>query len=341
MKRRLILHIGAHRTATSALQTYLFDNFKNLKTKGFLYPFRVRRHLKLMNQIFAGKRDVREAAETIAQRADDHPEDIHTIILSDEDICLRQDLSLLGQFREIFDVKVVFTLRRQDTWLESWFLQNIKWQWNDKLSHCSLAEFMAMREDFHWIHYDRYVRHLEQVFGADNIILNIHEKQQMQGGPIETFCHSIGLTDTSGFTSPARMNESFPPKISEFMRCLPLDQAPTDYRSMLTSVCAGIGRGLSGGDATQSERIVPHADRGELMRHYQSGNHALAQRYFDRDALFLDPLPGPDAPITDMTLPADSYVLMEQFVAPLMKAIIQNQKKDAEKPPQDAAKTGT
>jgi len=322
VKRRLILHIGAHRTATSALQTYLHDNFQPLKTQGVLYPFRVRRHLKLMNQIFAEKRELQDTAKIITTRADAHTEDIHTVVLSDEDICLRKDLSLLGQFRDTFDVKVVFTLRRQDIWLESWFLQNVKWQWNEKLSHCSLDEFLAMREDFHWIHYDRYVRHLEQVFGKENIILNIHEKQQMQGGPIETFCNSIGLTNTKSFAAPAHMNESFSPKISEFMRCLPLDEASAHYRNTLTSACAGISHTLDGGNKKQSERIIAHADRIALMQKYQDGNRALAQRYFDRDQLFFDPLPDADAPLADMTLPTNSYQLMEQFVAPLLRAII-------------------
>ena len=330
MTRRLILHIGAHRTATSALQTYLHENFSQLKTQGYFYPFKVRRHIKLMNQIFAGNRDVQEAADTINKRADAHPEDIHTVVLSDEDICLRRDLSPLAQFRDSFDVKVVFTLRRQDTWLESWFLQNIKWQWNEKLSHCSLDEFLAMREDFHWIHYDRYVRHLEELFGKDNIILNIHEKQQMQGGPIETFCHSIGLADTSSFTDPPHMNESFSPKISEFMRCLPLGTAPVNYRNMLTSACADIDRTLNGTGKSQSERIIPHAERLALMAQYQEGNRALAQRWFGRDELFLDPLPDADTPLTDMTLPADSYQVMEQFVAPLLAAIIRNQNRQSQ-----------
>lgn len=331
MTRRLILHIGAHRTATSALQTYLYENFRPLKAKGFLYPFQVRRHLKLMNQIFAGKRDLQDVAKTINERADNHAEDIHTIILSDEDICLRKDLSRLGQLRETFDVKVVFTLRRQDTWLESWFLQNIKWQWNEKLSHCSLDEFLAMRDDFHWIHYDQYIQHLETVFGKDNVILNIHERQQMQGGPMETFCSSIGLTDTSGFTAPAHMNESFSPKISEFMRCLPLGTANNHYRNILTSACAGIARDLSAGDdKSQSERMIPHADRIALMADYQDGNTAVAQRYFGRDQLFFEPLPTPDTPLADMALPTDSYQLMQQYVGPLVAAIIQNQAKQSE-----------
>lgn len=330
MKRTLILHIGAHRTATSALQAYLHANFDNLQDKGFFYPFKIRRHNKLVNQLLnknplrsGGQRAPKEVAQDLNARADSkHGKTIHSIILSDEDICTRRNLAPLAKFRDWFDVKVVFTLRRQDTWLESWFFQNIKWQWNKKLSHCTFDEFLAMREEFHWIHYDRYLQHLENLFGKDNIILNVHEKGQMTNGPIETFCDSIGLTDRTGFTAPAHMNESYSPAISEFMRCLPLGEAPDHYRGVLTTACARIDREILGGKKKQSERLMPPDQRAAIMAEYEKGNRAVAQRYFGRDPLFLETLPAADAPLATMALPADSYELMQTLVAPLIQAII-------------------
>ena len=338
MKRTLILHIGAHRTATSALQEYLHANFGQLQEKGFFYPFKVRRHLKLMNNLFSGERNPAEVAQTLTKRADKRPHPIRTVILSDEDICMRRDLSVLAAFREWFDVKVVFTLRRQDSWLESWFFQNIKWQWNKKLSHCTFDEFIAMREDFHWIHYDRYLRHLETLFGQENIIVNVHERDQMKGGPIETFCDSIGLTDREGFSAPPHINESYSPAMSEFMRCLPLDEAHPGYRGVLTQACADIDKALHGGGRKQSERLMPPAQRAAVMADYAAGNRAVAQRYFGREELFFDPLPGADAPLARMELPADSYALMRDLVTPLMQAVIAHQA--AEKAEQKAEQQG-
>ena len=322
LKPRLILHIGAHRTATSALQDFLHANVEPLQEKGFLYPFQVRRHVKLMNDFFAGRRQVSEIGKKLSTRMINRKKALHTMILSDEDICMRRDLSVLAEFREWFDVKVVFTLRRQDTWLESWYFQNIKWQWNPKLSHCTFPQFMDMRDDFHWIHYDAYVRHLESLFGAENLILNVMEKEQMPQGPIETFCDSIGLTDREGLTPPAHINESFSPLISEFMRCMPLDQAPPSYRNVLTGAFASVDRKLSGGRKTQSERLLTHRQRSKLLAEYEAGNHALAQRYFNRDKLFLAPLPGPREPLADMNLPKDSETLLKDYMAPLLSALI-------------------
>ena len=324
MKRKLILHIGAHRTATTSLQNYLLANFHNVQREGFFYPYKIARHQKLMGNLFNGGRKPESVAEDLSARADKREHAIHTIVLSDEDICMRRDLSVLAKFRQWFDVKIVFTLRRQDTWLESWFFQNIKWQWNAHLSHCTFEEFLAKREEFHWIRYNRYLQHLETLFGQENIILNIHEKAQMAGGPIETFCDSIGLIDREGFHAPAHINESFSPTISEFMRCLPLDQAPEPYRDMLVSAFARINTRLSDGQSRQSERLMPPDQRAALMAEYDLGNRAVAQRYFGRDELFLEPLPGPDASLARMELPTDSYVLMQDLVAPLLQEIIEH-----------------
>ena len=327
MKRTLVLHIGAHRTATTALQDYLYANFFKLQDEGFFYPYKIRRHRKLMTNILNGNRSPEGVATDISGRADKREQDIHTIILSDEDVSMRRDLSILAEFRAYFDVKVVYTLRRQDTWLESWFFQNIKWQWNKKLSHCTFDEFLGMREDFHWIHYGRYVSHLEELFGQENIILNVLEKDQMPQGPIVAFCDSIGLINRDGFHPAAHTNQSYSPMVSEFMRCLPLDKAPDDFRNILAKACAKIDHDLTGSSEKHSERLMPPAQRAAIMAEYADGNRSIAQHYFGRDALFLEPLPAADAPLAQMALPDDSYALMRDLVAPLMQEIITHQKR--------------
>lgn len=335
VKHSLIFHIGAHRTATSAVQEYLHGNIPALKQLGFLYPFMTRRHVHMINQLFNGARSPQQVSADLVERIKAHDMDLHSVVLSDEDICMRQDISLLGEFKDKFNVKVVFSLRRQDLWLESWYLQNIKWQWNPRLSHCTLPEFLRLREEFHWIHYDRYVRHLEKVFGRENVILTLYEPGQMPpGGAVQMFCDSIGLQPTADFVSPARVNPSFSPQVSEFMRCLPLDAAPEKYRAMLTAACAEIDSQARRQQALiqQGEQgpplLIPHGQREAIMAKYARGNRALARRYFDREALFLDPLPEPGTPLTEMGLPSDSYQLMAEFVAPLLQAMIRRRRQE-------------
>ncbi|MEJ2520649.1 MAG: hypothetical protein P8Y91_09935, partial [Desulfuromonadales bacterium] len=224
MKRMLFLHIGAQRTATTSIQSFMRANFQALLRRGYLYPFGVPRHFSLFNALFSCRRTVDGVAADLAERCARWQQPVKAIVLSDEGICLRNDLSVLARFRDHFDVRIVLSLRRQDTWLESWYLQNIKWQWNPGLSHCTFDQFLARRDEFHWISYDRFVGHLQSLFGAENLRLQVFEKEQMPDGPVAAFCRQIGLADTGGLRVPEHVNPSFSPAISEFMRRLPLDR---------------------------------------------------------------------------------------------------------------------
>jgi hypothetical protein len=236
---------------------------------------------------------------------------------------MRPDLSLLAEFRRHFDVKVLFCLRRQDLWLESWFLQNVKWQWNPQLAHCTLEEFFLRRHEFGWADYDAYVGHLEQVFGRDAVIPWVFEKSQMPEGPVAAFAERIGLRDIATMNPAPHANRSLSPLISEFMRCLPLDEAPPQYRGQLERACAAVDLVLDTSAAESGTLLLDHGQRREVLEEYAPGNARLAQRYFGRDVLFADPVPGPEAPIASMVLPGDSYELMSRIVGPFVRKLIE------------------
>lgn len=340
MTRTLYLHIGSHRTATTSIQRFLLRNFDALVAMGCLLPFRKPRHFEMINAIFDGNRTIDRAAAQLNERADSKaPEhEITRLVVSDEDICMRPDISVLGGFREHFDVKVIYALRRQDLWLESWYFQNIKWQWNPSLSHITFDEFLARREEFHWIHYDRYVRHLEEVFGRENVILNVFEKKQMPDGPVAAFCRHVGLESLIGASPAPHVNSSMSAAMVEFARHLPMDEFAPPQRDILRRALEQVDRDVLGHTGKQSERLMPPDLRQAILSEYEPGNRALAERYFDREALFLEPLPAANAPLAQLAIPPNSADLMAQFVAPLLRQMVkdgmisQPQKADAAQP---------
>ena len=318
----LYLHIGTHRTATSSIQAFMLANWEAMLARGVLHPMRIPRHFALFNSVFTGRRSVKDVSQDLLTRASKHPVKIDKIVLSDEDVCMRTDVELLGQFREHFDVKVVFALRRQDLWLESWYLQNIKWQWNKSLSHLTLAEFLERSEEFHWAYYDRLLSHLDDIFGQENVLPYVFEKAQMPGGPVAAFCNRIGITDITGLKPAPHVNSSYSPAIAEFVRCLPFDEAPDKYRAKLELAVKAVDQKLAlvGGD--HSSLLMDHATRTAIMALHAEGNANIARRYFGREALFLEPMPGPDEALSQMTLPPDSTTLMRDFVAPMIQSLI-------------------
>lgn len=322
-RRTLYLHIGSHRTATKSTQQFLLRNFERLIENGYFLPFRKPRHIQLMNSLLSGNRTVADAAADIHKRADSKPHEINNVILSDEDICMRRDLSILGEFRQHFDsVKIMFTLRRQDIWLESWYFQNVKWQWNESLSHCTFDEFLNRREEFHWIHYHRYVTHLEEVFGAENVLLNVFEKNQMPDGPVAAFCRKVGIPAMDETPANPHVNSSMSASMVEFMRHLPLDEFKPPQRELVRRALEGVDRTAFGHDQKHSERLMPPDLRRAILAEYAEGNQALARRYFDRDALFLEPLPDDDAPLAELTIPEDSKTLINTYIAPLLRHMV-------------------
>ena len=328
--RTLYIHIGAHRTATTSVQKFLQTNFVKLQRRGYFHPYNAGRHVALMNKIFSGEVPVAEVAADITRRADSKAYALHSVVLSDEDICMRRDLSVLAQLREHFDVKIVFALRRQDLWLESWYLQNVKWQWNPSLAHLTFAEFLERREEFFWIHYEAYLRHVEDLFGRDNVLLYAFDKAQMPQGPVAAFCDAIGLTEREGLSPAPHTNTSMSPAMSEFMRVMPLDEIQPVQRKFFELACAQVDKTRRQQHSRESNLLMDAETRARILDIYAPGNAAVAREYFGRETLFLDPLPAPDAPLAEMRLPAEGYAVMRDYVADFVRAMALIRTEEAE-----------
>ncbi|ESW60235.1 MAG: hypothetical protein Q27BPR15_13020 [Rhodobacter sp. CACIA14H1] len=320
--RRLFLHAGVHRTATTSIQTFLRQNRDPLAAQGYLNPNWAGRNLTLMNRLFARQLAPRDLADTLHAMADAGPAPVHSIILSDEDICTRRLLGPLAALGRQFDITVLLSLRRQDLWLESWHQQNVKWQWDPKLAHLPFSEFLTRRASFHWVQYDRLIDRFADAFGAANLRVRVFEANAMPEGPVPAFCADIGLPDMSGFTLPDGQNASLAPVCSEFLRNLPLDRIRPELRALLERAMFDVNRRLLAGRPRPPSLLMDHDTRRRILAEYAKGNARVAQRLFGRDTLFSDPLPPPDAPLADPSLPPDSPTLMADFVAPLIEALV-------------------
>ncbi|WP_405402356.1 hypothetical protein [Paracoccus sp. Ld10] len=319
-RRTLFLHIGVHRTATTAIQATMFKNWTRLRDEGYLYPLGVERHIGTFNNIFFGNTTAKDVSKTLLARAESHPVPIHTLIMSDEDVSMRRDISALRDFADDFDVKVIFAMRRQDLWLESWWAQNVKGQWDRRYCHMSWPDFMQNRGDFHWIDYDRYIRHIEDVFGEGSVQPYVFERQQMPDGPIVAFCQQFGFPDGASLDRAGGENISLTPEVSEFVRHLPLIDAPMDLRLRLIAMAEGVDRKIRAENPVTL--MISHDQRLEIIREFAPGNSRVAHRFFGRSDLFLEPLPQPSQPVVTPELPRYSGPLVNRLVAPFFAEII-------------------
>lgn len=322
-RRKLFIHIGVQRTATTSIQGFLKTNAAVLRGQGVLPFGGGGRNLPLMTALHDGRIDAPEAARRITAQADRAEDPIHTITLSEEDICSRGGFEAIAGLRQVFDVTLLLVVRRQDLWIESWYRQNVKWQWNPDLCHLRFDDFLAQRSQFAWVHYDQLLGKLEPLFGAENIQLMVFEPGQMADAPLDTFCQAVGVQDLSQMTYPKhRQNASASPLMGEFMRNLPLDEFPDAYRRRVERACIHADWYVKRRSGPQSTLFMDLETRQNLLAEYADGNAAVAQRYLGRDQLFAESLPPADAPLAPQDLPADSYQVVEDFVAPLLRAII-------------------
>jgi hypothetical protein len=316
--RKLYLHVGVHRTATTSIQRFLRENFGPLVTRGYLFPFGVARHNALVSKVRYGTMSAEELAQDLIRRMEAKGPAVQTVVLSDEDISMIADLSAFACLTRHFEVKVVVSLRRQDLWLESWYLQNVKWQWDASLAHVSFAEFLERRDEFFWIDYASRLARYEAVFGPGSVVAGVFEEADMPDGPIDAFLAMIGITDQTGFGPKLHHNSSLSPLASEFMRQMPLDEMPGPDRKLFEKAFLEMDTGLV---TNGSKLLMPLDQRQAVMADYAAGNAAVAQARFGRDQLFRAPLPGAEAPLANTDLPQDGSVLMRDFMVPLVRAM--------------------
>lgn len=316
--RKLYLHVGVHRTGTTSTQRFFRANFNELLTKGYLYPFGVARHNSVVNRVRYGMLDAEELARDLSRRMDAKGDHIHSVILSDEDMSSIQDFSAFTPLARHFEVKVVVSLRRQDLWLESWYLQNLKWQWNSDLAHLTFDEFFARRDEFFWVNYSKRLGYYEDLFGTGSVIAGVFEAADMPDGPIDAMLSMIGITDQNGLGPKLHHNSSFSALTSEFVRHLPLDEMDAKDRRVFEQAIAAVDKELK---TNGSKLLMSNAQRLIVQAEHAGGNQAAARRYFKRETLFNDLLPDPAAPLANASLPADTASLLQDFVVPMVRAL--------------------
>jgi hypothetical protein len=131
--KRLVLHVGLHKTGTSYLQLWLYRNRERLKASGVAYPdFYLKmpnaNHHKLADAIKSRGLDLKQAAKELDVASLDN----EAVILSSETFSSlfhrgRQDAQEFKEaFSMFFSISIVIYLRRQDEMLESSYAEIVK-----------------------------------------------------------------------------------------------------------------------------------------------------------------------------------------------------------------------
>lgn len=195
MKKKLYLHIGYHKTGTTAIQEVLYNNFNELLNQNLYYPIEYtedRQHLFIFRQIIKENYDILESnLKDIYQKAKKYDTNL---LISSEKIHILSSLQQKYLFNKIyeiffdFDIEVIVYLRSQEDFIESYYNQLVKF--GDEYG--SPEEFF--NKHFWMLDYYEYLNQLcrYQIFSRLNI--KIYDKGLLiNGNIIDDFCNLINI----------------------------------------------------------------------------------------------------------------------------------------------------
>lgn len=216
-KCNLYIHIGTPKTGTSAIQNFLYENREVLKAHRVLvpqFPLKYPNVRKVKNGHFLTSHVFnKDIADECMREINTYALDYSTIILTSETLFNvgLNDKNFWDYMKQALDtsriqMKVVVYLRRQDTYLLSYWQQKIK---ESKARTKSFDEYI--QEEYLENHFD-YRAYLDKILecgygllGQEDLIVRPYERPQfVHHDLMADFMHAIGIQDQKEFVSPKK-----------------------------------------------------------------------------------------------------------------------------------------
>ncbi len=307
---RLFLHIGYPKTGTTGLQRYLSLNAAALKQRGVLYPQAGRVTYNETGAIsdahygasfalgighYEGNLGFPSAPDMKAQLAREVAESgCDRVVLSSEYFITAKHLRVIAEFLEGYEVTVVVYLRRHDHAYESAYNQALKYArpapWN-----ATIEAFILYQQGIQDVPYD-YLETIERwasVFGGRNISVRPFEKAPYGRDIYADFFDAVGLADTDGLEVVAQsMNESVSHPLLVAIRSVRGANIVADVQNQI------VAKLLLAKQTEKPVRYLSSPMRNAIYSRHRRSYETIARKFLmsERNVLFNEPAPAPDAP---------------------------------------------
>ena len=321
-RKRLFLHIGAHKTATTFLQSSLANNAPALDELGILYPqtgriyeahFRLCWELKdpaLLGQPLEALPLWAGLLEELA--ASPRP----VAVLSSEEFGLGLDPTRLEALKAHHDVQVIFYLRSPDSYMESFYNQFVK---DFGTREPRRIETYVAEEGLFFLDTMRLLRPWAELFGPGAIRLRLFDRAHLPDGILADFLRTLGFSAWPGFAPPAPSvlhKVSLPPDALEYLRLSnPWLDRPEGHHDFVVNLVA---MAQDNAEALQETRagILSLKARQTLRRRFRDSNFEAAKLFLQAGRT---PFPPPEAPPPpadfDRRLPEATAAVMGKVAA--------------------------
>lgn len=303
MSRRMILHIGAEKTATTYLQNFFSVNREAFEAHGLLYPrtrFAPHSQISLVAALHEldhgaglefGPRDVEFTVESEWMpliESLNRQDRFDRVLLSVELFSSRLRSAGLAKLAELmsmlegYDVQIVYYFRRQDAFFQSWYSTHVK-----AGGTRTLGKAFETHLNNRWF-LDSYFLLTEwrNHFSRARFVVRPYDHVVKVSDVLQDFLASIGVDAPGDLAYPELdRNVSWGPAMLAFARYVneQFGAELGDRRYPLLRAIAE--RGSLPRAATGN--LLSLADRDRLMARYEQSNRNLCKEHgFDYDAIF-------------------------------------------------------
>ena len=279
----IYLHIGRHKTGTTAIQHFLASNRERLMAQGIIYP--PTQGPAWENAHHGVWMALRQRTSSLSQASARSPIDLHEFarhlrqapnaIVSSEAFQELNPSDLVDVFSPDGTTVVVY-LREQLDYLLTAYAQEIQ----SNLDARPFAEFVEDGAATLDLNYGRFLAAWADVFGEENLIVRVYDRDRLKNGSsVDDFMDALGFGSLAGFThSGDDQNISLSAPLTVTKRLL--NRAITLVEHGDWNLFDVFAR-LAESDASSQRRVsVSRTQRRVLRERYQPDNESISRQYF-------------------------------------------------------------
>lgn len=287
MSKKIIIHIGSEKTATTYIQNFLSVNRNTLLKTGVYYPktsFGEHAQFSLvaaLHEIDHGRPLEFSPPGNYTIESEWHPlidefnsrSDVHTMLLSAEHFSSRLrdgGLKKLGEILSLMkdaSVEILYYFRRQDDYFESWYSTHIK---AGGISSLEASYNSLLRNE--WFFDNSFIvsKWAEYIRGA-KIIVRPYDLVKHNPGVLKDFLNVVGIEYSDEFILPIlEKNESWRPEmlaLGRFLNKHKTEELGSDRYKILSYI-----NSLAYRNKSTSYQLLSTEKRKEILSMYHDVN---------------------------------------------------------------------
>jgi len=302
--KTVYLHIGMHKTATTAIQVCLRENQKALASLGYAMPRsgasgtthnNIAFSIRNLPRYDPEKGGIDELVDELSTSSYDR------FIISAEalDHLNGEQIGLLRQKLSNFDFKIVVFLRRQVEWLQSEWSEMVKLRFYQN----DFATWIEQRtaEDRR-LHYFEFLEKWSNIFDRENVRVRVYERGlYRERNVFLDFLEACDLGGDHDWKLTREMNVSPGIKTLEVIRSYVRHFSKVLPKNKLLGRCKQIVEFANQqGWNEEPLNLIDRALYSSIQEMFRKTNDRVAESYLQRDSLFSDGFE--DRPITEFDI---------------------------------------